>query len=241
MAECHARLLRTYKDREGKLLLLPIPTSRDGVHVSGSDLSLESLLPTVEEGTLVAGYGIPRSFSEAVKSRGGVLYDAGADEDFLKANAEITARGALGRILTLTELDAPELFVGIIGYGRIGAALSRLLLFLGARVRVYSRRLDTRLELSAAGIDARETPTAESVSELDILVNTAPTPIFDEEGLSRVDAGVRIVELASGKNFPDSERVLRLPSVPDKMYPITAGRLYAEYIERSFSLGGGGE
>ena len=78
--------------------------------------------------------------------------------------------------------------------------------------------------------------TAEIVGEgcntggLDILINTSPTRQIEESDLPQ---NKRIIDLASGRVYPPSERVTRLPSVPEKMFPITAGRLYAEGVLRA--------
>ncbi len=241
MEECLRRLRGTNKESPyARLVLLPIPTSRDGVHVTGTEHTLCEAAEGVSEGTLVAGYGIPPLISRRITERGGAVYDAAEDEDFLVENAEITARGALGEILLMTERDASELSVGIVGYGRIGAALTRLLLFLGTGVRVYSRRIATRLELSAMGIEAVSSPTEDGAAGLDLLVNTAPAVLFTSEQMAALPRGLKIIDLASGVNFPASEAVVKLPSIPERSYPITAGGVYARYIGKVLFDGGEG-
>lgn len=231
MEECLSRLSRFDKvSPYGHLLLLPIPTSRDGVHITGTEIALSDALVGAVEGTLVAGYGIPQEIAERAVAQGATVYDAAEDEEFLLENARITARGALGHILTSTDRDVTELSVGVVGYGRIGSELSRLLLFLGARVRVYSRRLATRLDLSALSVEAEEIPTAESIRDLDILVNTAPAPLLTAADMADLPERLRLVDLASGVNFPESARVTRLSSIPEKMYPLTAGGVYFRHI-----------
>jgi hypothetical protein len=43
---------------------------------------------------------------------------------------------------------------------------------------------------------------------------------------------MRVIELASGENFPLISGVERLPSIPEKMYPDSAGYLYYKAITR---------
>ena len=239
LEECYRRLARTHnRSLYDRLVVLPIPTTRDGIHISGTDRTLHEVTDGVCPGTLVVGYGMPPAIVQKIILQGGAVYDAGEDEDFLTENAGITARGALGEILRMTERDAPDLAIGIVGYGRIGSALARLLLFLGTEVRVYSRRFATRLELSARGLFSEPAPDPENTAGLDLLVNTAPATIFDEEGIAALPSGLRIIDLASGKNFPDSDRVVKLPSIPERNYPVTAGGVYARFIARRLFLGG---
>lgn len=216
-----------------RLIILPIPTTRDGVYITGTETELSALLDLLDEGTLLAGYGIPRWLREAVISRDGAVYDCGEDEGFLLENAKITAHGTLGRMLTETGRDVSELTVGIIGYGRIGSTLAELLLFLGAGVRIYSESREKIRMLVEAGALVEELSPEADFSGLDIIINTAPESLITEERVGElIDGGTHFIELASGKNYSD-ERIVRMASIPDKMYPLSAGRLYARSIARA--------
>lgn len=214
-----------------RLIILPIPTTRDGKTVNGGG-PLSELYALAEKGVMIAGYGIPPFVKEGLEARGAGVYDAVSDEAFLLENARITAHGALGRIMTETEKDISELSIGVVGYGRIGSALSELLLFLGARVRIYSGNENKIIVLAAEGADVCSLDDGD-FSDLDILINTAPKRILTAKGERELlSSGIRIIELASGKNF-SSDEVSVMASIPDKMYPISSGRLYAKHIMRA--------
>ena len=65
-------------------------------------------------------------------------------------------------------------------------------------------------------------------SGVDILINTAPKDMSKSFPEGKVLKGVRVIELASGDNFHGVEGIEALPSLPGKMYPVSAGRAYAE-------------
>ncbi len=228
---CETALSEIKDARYDRLVLLPIPTTKDGEHVSSTDTPLEELLSLVGRGVLVAGYNIPDGLGEKILSLGGEIYDAALDEDFLLENAEITAEGALGRILCDLKKAPRDLRIGIVGYGRIGKALARLLLFLGAEVKVYTRRESTRLYLSECGVESSHGEFVSDFLGLDLIINTAPAP-FSREVARELSGSTVFIDLASGKNFEDTVDVLKLSSVPDAMYPDTAGKIYARYISR---------
>ena len=213
-----------------RIILLPIPSSRDKVHVTGTDRLLSEVLSDTGRGDLLIGYGIPLSDVHDVESRGGMVYDAMLDEDFQQENARISALGALGYILTEMKRTPEDMHIGIVGYGRIGAELVRLLLFFGARVRVYTSREQTRRELGVCGIESsfmeRGAHIIPDTDGLDLIVNTAPTDLAATFGPGELPDGVRLIELASGKNFEGVAGVEYLPSIPDRMYPISSGRIY---------------
>lgn len=210
-----------------ELAVLPIPTTKDGVHLAGTDIRLDELAVTLGEGSFVLGYGIPRQYVEALEDSGAVVCDALGDEEFLSRNAELTALGTVGIILTSAKRSPSELKVGIIGYGRIGRQLLRILLFLGASVRVFTRKNSTRLDLSRLGIDAALSSECE-YSGLDYLINTAPERILGErETRAALECG-EVIDLASGENFPEGIPITKLGGIPGLMYPLSAGRIYAE-------------
>ena len=223
--ECE-RILRSRDlgSRVERLLLLPIPTTRDKKYITATDRPLGGILPLVDGKTLVVGYDIPPELFEGIKGAGGLVYDAARDEEFLIRNAVLTARGALGHLLTSFDRDISDMRIGIVGYGRIGSELLRLLLLFGCAVVVYTTRESVALELCEMGVGAAVISPKTDFSDLDILINTAPARQIESSALGEV----QVIELASGLNFDPSERVTKLGSIPDALYPITAGRLYAE-------------
>jgi len=210
-----------------EIIILPIPTSKDGVHITGTDLELDEAIDSFGEGSFVLGYGIPVECIEALERRDCVVCDALGDEVFLQRNAELTALGTLGIILTSAKKSVSDLKIGIIGYGRIGKQLLRILLFLGASVRVFTRKNSTRIDLCSYGVDA-ELSEGGDYSGLDFLINTAPERLLDDERVQRVLSSGKIIDLASGENFPENCGVSKLGGIPGLMYPISAGRIYAE-------------
>ena len=213
---------------DGKVLLLPIPTTRDKKYITSTDRPLTSILPLVGAGTLVVGYDIPSDIADGIKKAGGELYDAALDEKFLIRNAILTARGALGHILTSFDRDVCDMNIGIVGYGRIGAEMLRLLLLFGSSPTVYTTRRSVVLELCEMGVCAEQILPETDFSQITLLINTAPARQIDE---SRLSPDAHIIELASGLHFDPSDRLTKLGSIPDALYPITSGRLYAEGVE----------
>ena len=216
------------------IILLPIPSSRDNIHITGTELPLTDLLKIGGKRVLIAGYGLPLPFARLAAERGFLTVDVMCDERFLVRNAELTAHGTAGVILTENKNDVSDLRIGIIGYGRIGKILSRILLFLGADVVVFSRREEVRLELGGVGIEAKRCEEISADCKLELLINTAPAEILTTECAKELsESGCKLIELASGERLPPIPELIRLPSVPDKSYPVSAGRIYAAAILRA--------
>ena len=234
LSECKRLLCERLGNDSGKLLLLPIPSTRDNKYINGTAVEIGDVVAMIDEGCDIVGYNIPEMITDRARKVGARVYDAGLDEEFLSENAELTARGAIGYIMTHYQRDLSDMRVGVVGYGRIGMRLVRWLLLFGADLIVYTRREALALELCEAGISARTLWDAD-FSGLDILINTTPKRQICE---GELDPTTDIIDLASGISFDPSERLIRLASVPESFYPITAGRLYAEAAIRG--LGGEG-
>lgn len=218
-----------------RLILLPVPSTRDGIFVTGTELPLTEVVAAFIPGAAIAGYGIPDEIKKYACDIGAYVYDAALDEDFLTENAEITAHGALGHILSENEVDVSEMKIGIIGYGRIGSKLLRLLLFMGAEPRIYTTRPELAKNLGSDGVLCESVDEQTCWSTNDLIINTAPAKLIREELLYGELEKMKIIDLASGKVFPDLPNITKLPSIPERMYPETAGSIYAKYVKRALS------
>ena len=220
-----------------RLILLPLPSTRDGVHITGTDIPL-CALPL--ECALLVGYGLSEAVKKKCEALGGAFLDLKDDEEFIAHNAHLTALGMLGHLLTNSGRAVAECRVGIIGYGRIGKELTRYLLFLGAKVRVYTSSAKTRQSLGEYGIESVLCTYGSDercdFGELDVLINTAPAPLVR---LGDIHDALSLYELASGKNIEDGVEYTALPSLPAKMYPESSGLLYYRAVMRYLGAKGG--
>lgn len=237
MVECERLLLAgCFDDSFDRLIVLPIPTARDNKYITGTATAVGEVAAMLDSDTALAGYNIPSEITDRAAKAGAKIYDGANDEDFLLKNAELTARGAVGYILTNSKKDIADMSVGVVGYGRIGISLVRWLLLLGARITVYTNRERVAVELGEMGVSACLVNERADTSCLDLLINTAPARQLDESSFSD---DLRIIDLASGSIFEPSPRLIKLSSIPDAFYPETAGRLYAEGIIKAFGGGKG--
>ena len=228
MAECE-RLLSAvdFPENIGSLIILPIPTARDNKYISGTALTVGEIAAMLDSSTAVAGYEIPAEILDRVAEVGSTVYDGATDEDFLTKNAELTARGAVGYILTNSKRDIADMSVGVVGYGRIGMRLVRWLLPFGCNLTVYTNRPEIAIELCESGVSAELVSDIADLTHLDLLINTAPARQIDD---SLLHENLTVIDLASGSIFKDSRGVIKLASIPNVFYPLTAGRVYADGI-----------
>ena len=208
-----------------KIVIFPIPSSRDKRTVTGTDIELSGLISEDMRGTLYIGFDFPIAFVSSLKERGGAVADVVSSEYFTNENARLTAECTLLHIMKEGEVSVKGMKIAIVGYGRIGKRLLEILLFFGASPKVLTRSESTRMELIFSGVDAGLVADAE-LSDFDLIVNTAPSSLFSARQSDT--ARCEVLELAPGENLPYMKKVTRLPSLPAKALPVSGGRIYAE-------------
>lgn len=230
-------------------VVLPYPASRDGMTVpcpmeEGMTVSWDSVLSALRGRKEVTVFGgrIPAAWSEALKKEGICIVDYEDNEMFLQKNAYLTAEGAVMTAMGLTDRAILHSKVAVIGYGRIGRELCRLLGAWGAHVTVVARRAESRREAEMQGITALDVSDRMRLSAgYDVIFNTVPAKVLDRETLAAMPCDTLVIELASAPGGLDPEgakeaalrcglQIIRAPGLPGRYAPQDAGRAVAECI-----------
>jgi dipicolinate synthase subunit A len=141
------------------------------------------------------------------------------NEVFLKKNAYLTAEGAITLYYNEVKETLLNKKVLILGYGRIGKYLSKMLKSLNCDVSVYARRKEIQNEIV---LDGYKTGAFQNVN-YDVVFNTVPTTIINDEFKNCI-----CIELANG--FVNKANVINGNGIPGKMFPKTASKIILEAI-----------
>ena len=216
-----------------EFVVLPPVVSRDGQSVN-APLSRESILfGSLDFGKSTVFTGVLCPKTEA-KTR---CY--AEREVFAVRNAVPTAEGALKIAMEQTEGSVCGMRACVLGFGRIGAVLTKDLLALGASVDVFARRSEARAlaESFGAGSYGFDALPAK-IGSYGCIFNTVPQRIADACVLSRINEEAPFIELASSPGGAD-EALARALSVkyvpagglPGKIMPKSAGKIIYETIK----------
>ncbi len=224
-------------------LMLPLPTSLDGTHLStpllkeGEKLRMETLFCAAPNKVWLVG-----RFGEGLRGRAdreNIPWIDYFDEEILQLkNALPTAEGAIEIAMRELPVVLDGTKVAVIGYGRIGEVLSAKLKLLGADVTVYARRsvVCTRAELmghSTKQILQDGNLTFDKSTR--VIFNTVPTRLFGCSVLQDLSKDCLIIDLASAPGGVDMAAAGKLgiksiwaTALPGKCAPESAGIILGE-------------
>lgn len=197
----------------------------------------EEIAKHLESDSILFSRGVSDNVKHILEEKNITHYNLLNEETFIVKNAYLTAEGALGHIIFNTETSLKQLSVLILGYGRIGKSLAKILKDNYAYVAVATRN---ETELSMASIVADEVYTLssyiEKLNDFSVIINTIPKKILEGETLKLINKDCFILDLASkpgGVDFEEAEKLhlkyLHALGVPGKVAPKTAG-LYIKDI-----------
>jgi len=243
--------------KESDAVILPLPASTDGTKISvplsvGTNVTFDKLIAGMNDNgvRLVCGGKLPERFKVTCDEMGISVYDYYESEEFAIANAIPTAEGAIEiamRELPFTINGASAL---VIGYGRIGKALSKLLNTMGASVTVSARKSYDLAWIRANGLKSAETGKLVEILPcgFDMIFNTVPHTVLGKSELAQIPHGTLIIDLASKPGGVDiaaaenmSHKVIWALSLPGKVAPITSGKIIADSIVLGINGFFGGE
>lgn len=204
-------------------LLLDVPSfSGDGTLRGGG--SLTELLDRLPDSVTVIGGKLDHP-----ALAGHATMDLLQNPEYVAENAAITADCAIriaGSLLPVTFREAPAL---VLGWGRIGKCLAKLLTRLGCPVTVGARNPADRAMVAALGGKAVEIGEIPGIlPETRLLFNTVPASILGSELLDHFPRCVKI-DLASIPGLIGSD-VVYARGLPGQYAPESSGGLIARRV-----------
>ncbi len=225
---------------EAVVLGLPCIANKEYIYAPycSKEISAQKLLSCISAGAWVFCGKPSMEFIEAAQKKNIILHDYFSREELTLKNAMITAEGAIQTAMQETPYTINGSRCLVIGYGRIGKMLSRLLSGLDAQVTCSARKQSDLALISCNGLKCIETQNIiETISSYDIIFNTVPQCVLPETVLSFVRPDTLIIDLASKPGGLDFEcaaqfglKVIWATALPGKVAPETSGKIIADTI-----------
>lgn len=220
------------KITEADAIVLPVPATRDGKTVN-CPLTEKSIplcsVDSAKENTRIITYGYGFGHKNEV--------DYSKLDDFCIKNAVATAEGAIAFAINATDFTLSGSRILIIGFGRIGKILFSRLLSFGADITVSARKASDLSYIEALGAHSLKTSeVAAAAYGFDIIFNTVDAPVISDPA-SLEKAYLFDLSTKGCTDFFLAEksgvRAFKLPSIPAKTAPLSAGKIIAETVENN--------
>lgn len=198
-------------------LLLPVPSCAVFDEI-------KDLLPQLPPHLIISGGNLNAGFLKNYRT-----VDFLQDPYYLAENAAITAHCALELVKSNLSRELDGCPVLILGWGRIGKCLGKLLKSRGADVSIAARKEADLAMLHALGYHAVPISHAkDEAAHYQVILNTVPAMVLPELN-TRTDCVA--VELASAPGMTGG-KIISARGLPGKMAPTASGKLIAETFIR---------
>ena len=221
-----------------KVVVGPIPLSSDRRRLSTpfgrNNVELPDFVEALKGKYLIAGnIGI----KEELEANEVQFTDLLKREEFSVLNTIATAEGTMQIAMEETQRTVHGSNVLVMGFGRIGKVLAKMLDGIGAKVYCEARKDEDISWIKAYGYNpVHLNDLNENLNKFDIIINTIPFQILDEERLELVRKEAITIDLASNPGGVDRKaarekglKVIWALSLPAKVAPLTS----AEFIKET--------
>jgi len=186
-----------------RFALFPIP----GISPDGALFAPAAPAPIVPTRDLLAGMAAPahiilgwadpnlRSHADAL---GIAIHEYEWDRSLMLRRTPAILEGLLGIVIANTDITIHNAEVCVVGQGTIGAALARLLVWLGARTHVVARNPEQRAAAFVFGATSHELDELPGLApRLDMVFSTVPARVIGIAILERLPKRALLVDLAA--------------------------------------------
>lgn len=227
------------------IVIGPLPLSSNGESIntpfSNNKISIDELIDNLDGKTFIAGAIKPEIY-EKLGNRNITILDILKREELAVLNAISTAEGAIEIAIHETPKNLHGNNVLVLGFGRVGKILAKMLDGIGAHVACEARKTTDLAWIKAYGYEPINLiELKENLSRFDIIINTIPYVLLNKEMLQEVKKDAFIIDLASHPGGVDKQAVKELGiqfnwalSLPGKVSPITSAEFMKETLINMF-------
>ena len=227
---------------KAKFVIGPLPFSDDNEKIHApfftEEIMIEEVLKYLNESQLFMGGKINSRIIDKASDQEVKIVDYFAREEMQVLNAIPTAEGAIQTAMEEMSITLHESKAIVLGYGRIGKALSKILYGIGANVYVEARKYEDLAWIRNSNYSPVQLKDLKSyLPKMDVIFNTIPQMILDKETLKFVDKKCIIIDLASKPGGVDKTAAEELKiktisalGLPGKVAPTTAAKVIKDTI-----------
>ena len=223
-------------------VITSIPISKDGITLStpfsNEKILLKDFFDIAKDKKIITG-NITNEIKKYISLPNENIVDVLELEELTVLNAIPTAEGAIQIAMEKSTITLHDSKCLILGFGRIGKILAKMLDGLGAEVYCEARKTKDIAWIKGYGYKPIELEKlANYLEQFDFIFNTIPQVILDKQYLKLVKNDCLIIDLASKPGGIDFEEARKMGlnfewalALPGKVAPKTAASYIGEIIK----------
>ncbi|TYQ13234.1 UNVERIFIED_CONTAM: dipicolinate synthase subunit A [Acetivibrio alkalicellulosi] len=237
--------------KNSDIIVGPFPCSNDNETINApyhvEKIYLKDIFSKMKKNQLFIAGRLDKEICDMAKNNHVNCIDLLLREEMAVLNAIPTAEGAIQIAMEEMPITLHASNAMILGYGRIGKILAKILDGIGANVYVEARKCSDLAWIRSYGY----TPVPlnelnEKLNTADVVFNTIPHIILDDIALQKISKDCLIIDLASKPGGVDFEKAKELGlkviwalSLPGKVAPVTAAKFIRDTINNIVDEMGG--
>jgi dipicolinate synthase subunit A len=228
--------------KASEVIVGPLPFLVDNTLINApysvEEIQVEEVLNLLCEKQIFTAGKISNTIKDRAIERGFNIVDYFEREEMQVLNAIPSAEGAIQVAMENMPITLHSSNAMVLGYGRIGKALSKMLYGIGANTYVEARKYSDLAWIKSNGyIPVHLKDLKAHLGEMNVIFNTVPQLLLDEELLKIIKKDCLIIDLASKPGGVDFNAASKLNlkamsalGLPGKVAPVTAARVIKETI-----------
>lgn len=224
-------------------IVLPLPVLKEGKYLNMKGdirIPLKNLFEAIGFDKIILAGMLPDSLEEYSDYDNHKKIDYYNDERFKIYNAYLSAEGAVFYAKKRMDKSIHSSQIAIMGYGRIGKILSHILRAQGAKIYIFTRKQLDMVWSELSGFQSQEIKnmgTIDDIKNMDVIFNTIPSHIFNEDIVQNISDHTLIIDIASYPYGIDEKLLERYPlkyfkeaGIPGRYAPQSAGEALGKTI-----------
>ena len=219
----------------------PIPVTSDrrnlSMPFSNIKLPVEEFINKFSAKNLISGT-IAEEYRKIFLDKNVNYIDLQKREEFTVLNTISTAEGTIQIAMEETQRTIHGSKILVMGFGRIGKVLAKMLDGIGAKVYCEARKNEDIAWIKAYGYEPIHLNNLnENLNKFDVIINTIPFQVLNEERLNLVKEDVVLIDIASNPGGIDRNaakkkdlKLIWALSLPGKVAPLTSAEFIKETI-----------
>lgn len=230
--------------QKAKIVISSIPLSKNGKNINTpfteKTILIEDFFEKAKNKIIITG-NITDEIKEQIKNENdNEIIDVLKYEELTVMNVIPTAEGAIQIAMEKSNITLHDSNCLVLGFGRIGKILSKMLSGLGAKVYCEARKQQDLAWITAYGYNAIDLKNLKQrLNEFDFIFNTIPCLILDKENLQLIKKDCVLIDLASKPGGIDFDEANRLGlqtnwalALPGKVAPKTSAKYIYDIVKQ---------